>query len=207
MMSEQVKKDMKTLRIEDDQTLTTKFVTAKYKQLAKERHPDREGGSTEEFQELQNAYRRMINFIEETEGINVNEEETDFETDVFMKNNVMKECSTNFVVYIQDIYVEKWRVVLEKHLTVRRMDKARYIFKTGSITITLYDKPKKDPRSKLHIQSGDQRVNLNFIMDKLSLFYREVCTLQHKSSLALEVKQRAMCPKCRKMFTKTTKMG
>ena len=120
MMSEQIMKDMKTLRIDNDQTLTTKFVTAKYKQLAKERHPDREGGNTEDFQELQNAYRRMINFIEETEGINVNEE--DLETDFFMKNNVMKECSTSFVFYIQDIYIDKSRVVLEKHLTVRRID-------------------------------------------------------------------------------------
>ena len=198
-MTEQLKKDLVTLMIEEGQALTSKYVTIKYKKLAKDRHPDREGGSTEEFQELQNAYRRVINYIEETEGVNLEEE--DFEKDFFMQHNVMKECSRSFVVYVQDMYVDKWRVVLEKHLTVRRRDKGRYIFKTGNITITLYDKPKKDPRSKLHIQSGDQIVNLNFILDKLSLFYREVCTLQNKASPALEVKQRSMCPKCKKMFT------
>ena len=82
------------------------------------------------------------------------------------------------------------------------MHKARFIFKTGNITITLYDKPKKDPRSKLHIQSADQKKNLEFIMDKLALFYKEVCITQdnHPSSV-MKFKNRAMCPKCGKLFT------
>ena len=128
-----------------------------------------------------------------------------FEKDFFMKNNVMKECSTSFVVYIQDRFAEKWRTVLEKHIEVHRIDKARYIFKTGIITITLYDKPKKDPRSKLLIQSGDQRTNLDFVLDKLPLFYREVVQIQNNLNLEFKSMQRAVCPKCNKLFT--TKKG
>ena len=49
----------------------------KYRQLSKEKHPDREGGITSEFQDLQNAYRRIISFIEDRDGLDQNEE--DFE--------------------------------------------------------------------------------------------------------------------------------
>ena len=98
--------------------------------------------------------------------------------------------------------MEKWRSVLEKHIKLQRSDKGRIIYKSGIITVTLYDKPKNDPRSKLHIQSRDQKINLVFIMDNLSLFYREVCySQQTPSALELKNMQRAMCPKCGKLFT------
>ena len=86
MMSEQLKEDLKTLKIDEDQTLTVKYVTAKYRQLAKEKHPDREGGITSEFQDLQNAYRRIISFIEDRDGLDQNEE--DFEKEFFMQHNM-----------------------------------------------------------------------------------------------------------------------
>ena len=95
----------------------------------------------------------------------------DFETEFFKKHNIVKECTASFVIYIQDEYVDRWRKVLERHIVVHRPDKGRIIFKTSTITVTLYMKPKKDPRSKLHIQSGDQNKNLEFILDSLSLFY------------------------------------
>lgn len=83
------------------------------------------------------------------------------------------------------------------------MDKCRVIFKTGLLTITLYEKPKKDPRSKIHIQSGDQKAILEFIMEKLSLFDREVSKQSESGSTVKEIKhiQRAMCGKCGKHFT------
>ena len=74
-MTEQLKEDMKTLMVKDEQILTKRCVTSKYKKLAKERHPDREGGRKEDFQELHNAYKRVTNFIEETEGVNIHEED------------------------------------------------------------------------------------------------------------------------------------
>ena len=99
MMTEQLKKDLVTLMIEEGQALTSKYVTIKYKQLAKDRHPDRDGGNTGVFQELQGAYKRIIRYLEELENY---EEEEDFEKEFFMKNNIMKEYSISFVVFIQD---------------------------------------------------------------------------------------------------------
>ena len=48
-MNDDLKKDLDTLDIEDYEGITIRFVTAKYKKLAKQRHPDKEGGSKVDF--------------------------------------------------------------------------------------------------------------------------------------------------------------
>ena len=198
---EQIKEDLITMNVDDSQELTKKYVTARYKKLAKDRHPDKEGGTKEAFQELQNAYLRIISFLEEKEIKEASEDVVvDFETEFFKKHNIVKECTASFVIYIQDSYVDRWRKVLERHITLHRPDKGRTIFKAGKITVTLYDKPKKDPRSKLHIQSGDQNKNLEFILDCLSLFYREVCCMSGGTTLEDKSSQKSICPKCGKQF-------
>ena len=85
--AEQLRKDCEILEIDDAKIITKKYVTTKYRKLAKQRHPDRDGGTKEEFQVLQNAYKRVIRYLESGE-----KDEVDTETDFFMKNNVNKEC-------------------------------------------------------------------------------------------------------------------
>ena len=81
-------------------------MTAKYKKLAKLRHPDREGGTTEGFQVLQSAYKRIIRYLEQNDAI-----DDDYEKDFFMEHNVCKECTTSYVVYIQSKDVKNWKIV------------------------------------------------------------------------------------------------
>ena len=50
-----------------------------------------------------------------------------------MKNNFMKECTTSFVVYIQDKLVEEWKKVLEINIEIYRIDKCRVIFKMEAL--------------------------------------------------------------------------
>ena len=89
-MDAQLKRDFETLGIEENEdTITVSFVSAKFKQLAKQKHPDKKGGRTVDFQDLQNAYRRIIKHLERE-----NEDTEEF----FMKNNVFKECTTSCVV-------------------------------------------------------------------------------------------------------------
>ena len=192
--------DLKILDISEVEKITTRFVTMKFRRLAKQRHPDKAGGQKESFQELQEAYKRIIKYLEE----NMEEEaeyEEDYERDFFMKNNIMREYSTSFVIYIQNEMASKWKDILKRHLEIHKSDKCRIIFKTGQITLTLYEKPKKDPRSKIHIQSGNQERNLEFIIDKLALFYKEVCLLKpvETPSPALEI-QKSICGNCGKQF-------
>ena len=196
--NQKLKEDLKILEITDIERLTIRFVKMKYRRLTKQRHPDRIGGKKEDFQDLQDAYKRIINYLEENME-NEEESDEDYEKEFFMKNNIMREYSNSFVIYIQNEMAVKWREILKRHLATHKTDKCRIIFKTGQITITLYEKPKKDPRAKIHIQSGDQGRNLEFIMDKLSLFYREVCLFTPVETAALNM-QKAICGNCGKQF-------
>ena len=97
---------------------------------------------------------------------------------------------------------EKWKETLLKHLIIHRIDAGRLILKHGTITVTLYIKPKVDQRSKLHIQGKDQQSNLSFIMDNLSMFYKEVCNFGEKviSAKSIMQTQKCICPKCGKVL-------
>ena len=150
--NDEILKDLKVLQIDDSDNLTIKLVTAKYKKLAKVVHPDKIGGPAEAFQELLSAYKRVIEYIENN-SIEIGE--VDLEKEFFMKHNIMKECSTSFVIYIQEAFVEKWKEILLKHLVIHRLDAGRLILKYGQVTITLYEKPKVDQKSKIHIQSKE----------------------------------------------------
>ena len=152
-----IKKDLETLRINEDQDINIDYVTAKYKRLAKEIHPDRPGGVTSEFQELLNAYRRIIKYLEENPN-EKEEEEENMEAAFFMKHNFMKECTGSYVVYIEENLVDCWQKVLERHIEVHKMDKIRKIFKTGDITITTYAKPKEASCTKYGIFQNELSV-------------------------------------------------
>ena len=201
--NDHIKDDLEMLGINKDQELTIRYVTLKYKRLAKVVHPDRAGGDKCKFQEILNAYRRIIRYIEDNQNMEDEQVEDDFEKEFFMKHNILKECLTSYVVYIEEILVDKWKKVLENHLGIQKMDKCRVIFKSIDITITLYEKPKKDNKSKLHIQSGNQVKNLEFIIEKLSTFYREVCKMNEVIMTSFEFKngQKSICDKCGKYFT------
>ena len=108
---EQIKDDLIVMNIEDEQEITKKYVTAKYRKLVKLKHPDKAGGDKSDFQILQQAYKNIIAFIEKNEH---HKEKDDFETDFFTKHNIVKECTNSFVIYLQDSFVIKWRQVLEK---------------------------------------------------------------------------------------------
>ena len=89
----QLLKDCELLQIDGIENPTFKYVTAKYKSMAKQKHPDKPGGTKVEFQDLQNAYKRIIKYIEETSDC-----EDDFEKEFFMINNATKECTASVCV-------------------------------------------------------------------------------------------------------------
>ena len=95
---DEIKEDLEVLEIDLSQELTIRYVTSKYKRLAKILHPDRKGGDKCKFQELLNAYRRIVRYIEDNIRTEDDVTEEDFEKEFFMKNNIMKECMTSYVV-------------------------------------------------------------------------------------------------------------
>ena len=192
--------DLSILNIGSTEELSVKYVTLRYKRVAKEKHPDK-GGEKDLFQELQAAYKRVVEHLELNKPETV---DTDYEKEFFVKNNIMKECTKSFVIYIQEDLLSYWKMVFKKHLKVHRSsDNGSTIFKTGAVTLTLYEKPKVDPRSKIHIQGKDQALNLEFILEKLSLFFREACSLREQKVLSIqntETSEKVMCSQCGKQY-------
>jgi hypothetical protein len=103
----QIKKDCELLDIENIETISIRFVTAKYKRRARIVHPDKKDGNTGDFQELLHAYRRIIKFLENRQEGELDETEEDHEKDFFMKHNFTKEFSNSCVVYIGDRLASK----------------------------------------------------------------------------------------------------
>ena len=118
--------DLEILKIDKNEELTVKFVTLHYKRVAKEKTPDK-GGQSGLFQELQAAYKRVVEHLE----ADTSEKDKDYEKEFFMKNNFMKECTKSFVVYIQDDMVHYWKIVFQRHLKVYKSNEiGTKIFKT-----------------------------------------------------------------------------
>ena len=201
---EQLVKDYELLEIDinTNENITERYVTLKYKKRARIVHPDKIGGNKSDFQELLNAYRRIIKHLENMKKEGEVEAEDDPEKEFFMKHNFMKECTNSIVVYVEDGLVDKWKQVLMRHLSFQNMDKCRIIFKSSILTVTLYARPKKDPRSKIHIQSGNQKANLDFVMDTMANLYQEVCKQVQLDIDPRKIRavQRAICGKCGKNF-------
>ena len=196
-----IEKELQLLKIDPTKELTIRSVTLKYKEIAKLVHPDRPGGNTNDFQEILIAYRTIIKFIEDNQEGSDNA--YDYEAQFFMRNNFMKMCTTSYVVYIQEKLANSWKRVLQRHLAIQKLDDIRVIFKSNNITITLYEHPKKDPRPKIHIQSSDMSKNLDFIVEKLTVFYREVCdTAENAIGIEYHIQERkkSTCNVCGKIL-------
>jgi len=130
----ELENDLSTLKIELNEEISVRYVTLKYKRVAKERHPDK-GGEKDLFQELQAAYKRVIEYLESEKNDSASND--DYEKEFFMKNNFMKECTKIFVVYIQDEMVPYWKMVFHRNLKVHKsIETGIIIFKTASITVT-----------------------------------------------------------------------
>ena len=61
---------------------------------------------------------------------------------------------------------------------------------------------KKESRSKLHIQSNDQRKNLEFMMENLASLLCEVCAMNPNFMQVMKATfmEKAQCPQCGKHF-------
>ena len=94
MTDKQFKEDLVTLDIpfDDAEYPSIRSVNLKFKKLAKVKHPDKPGGTNEDFQKLIAAYRRVIEYLEKAPTDTVDKEDDDhFEKEFFMRSNFPKE--------------------------------------------------------------------------------------------------------------------
>ena len=114
--------------------------------------------------------------------------------------NIISWRNVQWAMYIEDVLAEKWKKVFENHLSMQWIDDFRITFKSVEVTITLYEKPNKDNRSKSYIQGRNQKKNLEFIIENHATFYRDVCKSNEVPLTSFEFKngQKFICEKCGK---------
>ena len=92
-----------------------KELNAQYRKLSLVRHPDKPGGTKEDFQELLNAYHAIGRLIEE--GINENPADNDevVARNLFKQFNFEKENSYSFTISIKNCEYLSWEKVFTNH--------------------------------------------------------------------------------------------
>ena len=179
-LREQFAKELKNLEITNEDIITARFVTIKFKRRALKVHSDKtHTGDDEEFKELLNDYKRVIDAIEK---IGNNEEKMDVKTDLqefFQKHNLAKEFTQSWTIFIEKENLEGWNREM-----VKRFPDPKFLqgngtqFKSsieeGNVFTTLYDVSVP----KMNIQ-GNQRSIRKFVIDVLPEIYRAVSEGSH----------------------------
>ena len=123
----QVKLDLLTLEIEEGRKLTSRVLTSAFKRLAKIFHPDKKGGTKEEFQNLQNAYNRLAAMVVDGND----ESDENYEAEFFKKSNFPLEKKTCFVVILENSFADQWEHTLKDlYGTENPLDNGGIQFKT-----------------------------------------------------------------------------
>ena len=114
----------------------------------------------------------------------VEEEEEDEEYKWFKQFNFTKRNTAGYTVNIQNEAVPFWKSEMEKRYGTPAdlgnkgmkyiVEKYEIGNKSCKITVTLYDTPKTDNQSKLHIQSSNQFLNDIFVLKELRDVFRAV---------------------------------
>ena len=173
-----------------------KELTMKYKKLCLTYHPDKNQGSDtkELFQELQQSYKvigdQILANIDDINNVNDKDEEHFINVfQVFKNFNFDKRNTKCHTVLVENKNAAFWRQVLTTNLVLHKESNSKeHIFKhinwqmNKTVTVTLYDTPATDNQSKVHIQSGNQFVNDDYILDQMPLFYMEVRKLSQDST-------------------------
>ena len=167
-----------------DDIPTMKELNTSYRRLALKKHPDKNGGSDaakEDYQNLQNFYKQIGNYIVENESNDKTDEERDHVA-TFKSFNFDQKNTYSHTIFIEIKLVKAWKQVLISKIgepedkgssgLIFRLKDFKLNDEVFSITVTLYESP-KDNQPKLHIQ-GSQYANNEFTLKELPSLYAEV---------------------------------
>ena len=173
----QLKQDLATLDIEEGSRLTSKLLSTKFKKLALIQHPDKKGGSKEAFQNLKNAYDRLIDML----GDDHQDADDNYESEFFKKSNFPLEKKTSFVVILENKLADKWEYTLKDvYGEEKALDNGGIQFKVDSMTVSFYNKPKKDNKTKVLIHGKNKAAISNFVFETMPKVYRRVISMGGK---------------------------
>ena len=166
----QRKQDLVTLEIEEGRKLTSSFLTSKFKKLAKIHHPDRRGGTKEGFQKLQNAYDRLSAMIDDEPD----DSDDNYEAEFFRRSNFPLEKKNCFVVVLENKLADQWEHTLKDLYGAEKpLANGGVQFKIDIMTLSFYNKPKKDNKTKVLIQGKNKDMICEFVFETMPKIYGE----------------------------------
>ena len=127
-------------------------------------------------------WRALGNQVLANHDVNTNlSDDGSFDIEIFKEFNKDQRNIESHTVIVENELAEIWATVLEaRYGKPETKEKGcglifrHWISSTLKFTITLYVKPKTDPRSKLHIQSPSQVLNDDYVFIHLPAIYDEV---------------------------------
>ena len=168
-------KELKNLDISEEEEISARIVTKKFKRKALLVHSDKtRNGDDEAFVELLDDYKKVIDAIEKSSE---NNEKLDVKTDIqefFEKHNIIKEFSQSWTILIEKEKVESWNKEMLKRFPEPKFlqghgTQYKSSMEEGNVFITLYDVTVP----KMNIQ-GNQKCIRKFVIDVMPELYREV---------------------------------
>ena len=179
----QIEAALTFMKLPIDTIPSMKTLNKQYRIMSLLMHPDKNPGREAEFtvvfQTLLNHFKLLGEVIKENiKDKNVSDEES-YEVHLFNCFNYNKKNTYCYVVFIENALSMKWKDILSQKFGIHKDGTANHNgtqFKTiddsgTEISVTHYDKPKVDGKSKLHIQSKSQLSNNEFIFGELVLLY------------------------------------
>ena len=199
LSSQEVKKYLAILKIEDEKSIDLRQVKTAFLKLALVTHPDKVGkDSIAAFQELQEAFEKIRDHIRyKSNNDEKTEDDSDdmerFFDDNFEKFNVPQENKGSFTVFIENSLAQAWqdcitRILGEAKVIINangvecdRSWKVSYTQqKTIEITIHIYKNPKNKTGSKLVLQGSVQSMICSYVFNELPMIYKMVCETRPK---------------------------
>ena len=160
----QMKEDLAILNIKEDTKLTSSIVTSNYKKLAKIQHPDKKTGNKDAFQKLHNAFERLSAMVEEDPSKHSNDDSDEYEKEFFRTSNFPLEKKNCFVVIVENRLSDHWEHVLTDLYGIEKyLETGGKQFKVQSMTLSFYNKPKKDNKTKILIQGKDKDAIVEYV--------------------------------------------
>ena len=170
------------LEISEEEELTIKLITKKFKKKALRVHSDKTlNKDDEEFKELLNDYEKLKDAVKEVSKENAAEDEdkTDLQT-FFEKHNFAKEFSQSWTIFVEKEKVNEWKNVMESLFPDFKNTQGNGTqFKTmvddRIVYTTLYDVSVP----KINIQGNHISIR-KFVLDILPEIYKKVSGIQHQ---------------------------
>ena len=178
------------LKIDLNSLPKLKHINSQYRQESRKCHPDKSGGSKEDFQNLNKAFIRLSTFIAKLPNDDDDDENKDDEENVrlrefFQKFNDIKQNIASHTIFLENKFSDQWEEVLTNHYKKPVTKDSAIIWslllESKKVTVTLYKQPRSDGCSKLLIQSPGYYI---FTAHQLPVLYKEVLDLS-KPNLAI----------------------